>query len=541
VIQKELRYGALNRIIELEGTEDFAVDLFPYKIKNRELFYDRTHPKNLNPYSNSYSNYWSQFLRKSIEGKWVEDTDKDGNSTWVFMPPKMFFYINYIKIPDENRRPIKPRLRDNEWIIFTYFFIMDGFSGFEGDEIYTCNNLVKKLEDYEAAVDDKDKKKLQLEKWEKKWLEEDPTVINKKTKKYKRYVDPWIYLTEHYLINHNRNKPLGLPMYHNNRQNAMLLASRAVGKSYNAYLGDLLHEFLLGGIRRWEEIADINNKLVFKLGSSKAEALNITLADISSALTMLPGKHQMYPRYGGAFYKNLAGGAFEQGNTIKHEVKRKDLSIEIPGSTMQLIAIKKAKDLASGRLRRVGIEEVGFLNDVTSVFSVLENSIKVGKRTVGSIVCAGTGGSSEDIEGSKTIYESPEGYNVVSIPDYYKKTNKKGRVGLFVSYLYAAEAYNDENGNTNLLEALRSALRERVEKKATKDAMSFLEYVMFNPLYPKEMLIPKGKNRFPTLQMSNFRNELLSSNFMQSSMRKGWFNWNPLKERGVEFVRGCNR
>lgn len=535
MIDQTLRWGTLDRIIEVENSDHFIVDLYPYKIKNRELFYDRNHPKNLNPYSKSYSNYWSGFLRKCIEGKWVLDKNKNGDSCWVYTPPKLFFYLNYIKIPDKFRRPISPRLRDNESIMATYMFVMDGFSGFMDDNIYTCNRLVKKIEDYRNAMTKEDKAKYMLEAWEEKKLEDMTNLKNPSTGQYKKYVDPWVYLTEHYLINHNQGKPLGLPLYDNNRQNAMIIAARACGKSMFAYLGDLLHEFLLGGIRRWEDIKDVNNKLVFKFGSKKAEALNTTLEDINSAMTMLPGKHPMFPKYLGSFAKRLAGGVMEQGKTAKHEVKRQNNTVEISGNTMQLISIKAAKDLAGGRLRRVGIEEVGFLKEVTEVFSVLENSIKVDSDTVGSIVCTGTGGEQEDITGAKTIYENPLGYNVAAMPDYYNRSTNKTLAGLFMSVLYQSESYKDDQGNTRLLEAFEATIKDRRFKKVNKDASSFLKSIMFNPLYPKEMLIPKQKNRFPTLEMSNFRSKLIDMDYLKSNTRMGWFYWDQLSKNGVRF------
>lgn len=142
----ETRYnkdGSIQRIIELSNG-DFAVDLFPYKIKNRELFYDRDHPENIAPESFEYEAHWTERLKNYLQGRWVDD-----EGTWVFMPPKLDFYINYVPIVDEDRRKIMPRLRDNEWIMSYYGLCAEGFSGFELDEEYTCNELVKKWEEYE--------------------------------------------------------------------------------------------------------------------------------------------------------------------------------------------------------------------------------------------------------------------------------------------------------------------------------------------------------------------------------------------------------
>ena len=147
---KRLRDGIIDRIVEIDGTDFFGVDMLPYKIQNRKSFYERNHPETLNPFSQTYDRYWDKVTRNIVEGKWIydvaEDSD-DGEGTWVYMMPKLYFYTNIIKIVDEERKRIYPRLRDNEWIMATYYFIMDGFSGFEDDYNYTCCDYIRKIED----------------------------------------------------------------------------------------------------------------------------------------------------------------------------------------------------------------------------------------------------------------------------------------------------------------------------------------------------------------------------------------------------------
>ena len=116
--------------------------LFPYQIRSRNNFYLRDHPEKLNPETPVYKKYWNTQLKYIIEGRWINDEGR-----WVYMMPKLYFFINYARIYDEDRHVIYPRLRDIEWIIFSYFMGLDGFSGFEGDEEFTCNYLIKQLEE----------------------------------------------------------------------------------------------------------------------------------------------------------------------------------------------------------------------------------------------------------------------------------------------------------------------------------------------------------------------------------------------------------
>ena len=138
----------------MDSTKNETYSLFPYQIKNRDLFYEHVkHPDNLNPSSLAYKKYWSRQWKRIVEGYWVND-----EGTWVYMFPKLYFYINISKIIDtdkknKSRKKIYPRLRDIEWIIFTYLFCCQGFSGFEKDNEYTCNKYVGLLESGEELSD----------------------------------------------------------------------------------------------------------------------------------------------------------------------------------------------------------------------------------------------------------------------------------------------------------------------------------------------------------------------------------------------------
>lgn len=192
------------------------VDLFKYRFKNIKKFIDRdSHPTDLHPRSPEYKMYWGKHFIKCIEGMWVDD---DG--TWVFMMPKLYYYINHLTVLDDDRRPTKPWLRDVEWIGASYFLCLDGFSGFEDDPDYTCHHLVKKAEDGT------------LEEWEKESDGEDgiPPSAYRKNGKLKAYIEPWYFLTEYYLTVNPRG-PLGRPRYDNPRKNGMIFSGRGLGKA----------------------------------------------------------------------------------------------------------------------------------------------------------------------------------------------------------------------------------------------------------------------------------------------------------------------
>ena len=380
----------IERIVRYEN--DFAVDLFPYKIQNREAFYFRNHPKNLNPRTTAYKRYWGdEFLRPCIEGKWVLDND-----TWVFMYPVLFFYVNYTVIPDEDRNIINPRLRDNEWIMGTYDFCCMGFSGFEDDEEFTCNFLVDKVE-----------KNIKLQSYEKKALLDDKSVY-KADGSYKKFIDPWVYLTETYLITNKRNKPLGLPMYSNGYFNDLYLAARGCAKSYYIFFGSFYHDWLFSCVRRFDDRKLANNGLRFALGASKSDALARSLDNLNFAYANMPGKF-LFPNpkrkgesipFHGPYYK-FTQGRFEvtdKKTTVAHIVKLQKTGKEIiKGSTAQIMPFKpnETKFLTGDRFRRGVIEEVGFVKNLMAIYNSSKDGMRVGKKWVGRLtmlgcVCKGT-------------------------------------------------------------------------------------------------------------------------------------------------------
>jgi len=202
----------LNKSDDVIDLGSGVVDMEPYKVKDISNFYFRDHPKGLNPSTPRYKKYWLDFARDSIEGKWVDD-----EGTWYWIPPKSFFYINYLTLEDAKRNPIHPHYRDIDRIIGRYVTCCDGFSGFEFDDDYTCNKLVKeKIDGTLRAVKEKD-------------ITEN--CYNSVTGELKVYIDPWEYLMRHYLIDYPAEKPLGRALWENPVQNMMILSGRGVGKA----------------------------------------------------------------------------------------------------------------------------------------------------------------------------------------------------------------------------------------------------------------------------------------------------------------------
>jgi hypothetical protein len=384
------------------------VDLFPYKIKNRKAFLRTDHPVNLHPESEAFEDYWMARLKEYIEGEWIND-----NGTWVFFPPKLNYYVNYLFIEDDERNPIHPWLRDVEWITFSYLLCVDGFSGFMNDDEYTCNVLVKQYND--GTINEVDVKRLDKH-------------CRKPDGSLKEYINAWTYLTRHYLIDSPAEHPLGLPLYENNPYNGQIFSGRGVGKSLCVFVGDFCHEWCFSGVKYMEDIDKVNRRYLFAMACGDARPLSRSIKNVESALTKMPGNYRFpvtngktIPPYMGPFYKQTQG-SWRMQSEVNHVVKRADNTTEILGSSVQtmVLDIGRTKVAAGDRFRRIYLEEAGFLKNLIDIHKANKDSLRVGRRRVGSSIMTGTGGDMEAIRQPKRMFESPAAYDIFGIPNYWK-------------------------------------------------------------------------------------------------------------------------
>lgn len=148
-----------------------------------------------------YIEYWSNQKKRCIEGYWNKDFNK-----WRYMPASLYYYCNFYVIVDTDKRTktrikIRPLLRDIEWEMSYMFLTAKGFSGFEDDDNFTCEHLVKNY---------------QVEGIPKNC----PQRLLRPDGKLKTFKEPLQYLRNLH------KKDLGKPLYWNNAKNVMILGSR---------------------------------------------------------------------------------------------------------------------------------------------------------------------------------------------------------------------------------------------------------------------------------------------------------------------------
>ncbi len=486
-----------DRIIRNPDYPDLpAVKLFMYDMKKRENFYQRNHPKGIHPRSDQFEKYWSSFEQKSVEGTWIND-----EGTWVYMMPKLFFYINYVTIFDkrlEVNKVVQPELSSIEWIVFSYLMCIDGFSGFEEDDRYTCNYVVGKIE-YNSTVE-REEDKIFIPFFD---LERLPNSVKNKKGEYKKYIDPWEYLTRVYLHDAPAGKPLGKACYNNELKDAIILGARGVAKSYCIFSGDLNHEWTFGGVKDMEDIGKANAANIFAAASSRMTPLLKTLTHVKGFFEKQPGRYSFpeedKPDYGGPFYR-LTSGKWDTGSAVENLVKHKNNKIRLEGPKLYIntLAVDKISIGAGDRTKRLYIEEFGFLAYAKAVHNANKDSMKLGETKSGNAIMIGTSGEMGAIQEPKEMFENPDGFDVFGIPNYWKNPQK--RIGLFLPATMKYRSLNDKNGNIEYEKILNYHLKLREEDAKKSDSDTISSNNAFNPITPDEMLVPSGFSILPKLE-----------------------------------------
>lgn len=509
--------------ITQEKISEKLVDLEPYKIKNIDNFYFRNHPKDLNPETPRYLKYWKEFAKHSVEGKWVND-----EGTWYWIPPKSYFYINYLTLEDKRRNAVHPTYRDIDRIIGRYITCCDGFSGFEGDHKYTCNKYVKK--ENEGL----------LRSVEKYRLTESCYIPG--TEMLKEYIDPWEYLMHHYLIDVPTKAPMGRALWENPIQNICILSARAVGKSTSVFIGDFIHEWTFCGVKYEEDLVDSQRKFLFAMASTDSANLNRSISLIDSNMTRFPGRYKFPimdndppPDFFGPYYKNTIG-TWKVGQTVRHVEKDGSGNVTHVGAVVQarIITPDKTKIVAGDRFRRIYLEEAGFCEQIMEIHANCVDSLKLDGDRIGSFVMLGTSGDIKAFRQTNEIFSNPEAYEFFPIPNYWSNSEKG--IGLFIPSYYGRREYADRNENTDILEAFKYIMSERKRERERKSSMAYAKMIMYHPVDPREMMRPSGDSILPKAEAQDALNKLDEFDLFKKKSIIGSLTYDKSANRGVRFI-----
>jgi hypothetical protein len=450
------------------------------------------------PQSVAYREYWREMKKRCMEGYWFE-------GKW--MPGPLYFYINFCKIRlSENDRAkakivARPFLRDLEWEKAYVFMEARGFSGFEGDDEYTCLQEVQNLN----LLSPEDRTFL---------LSTLPAQAFDKKGQLKKYVRARDYLRTIHSVN------LGKPLFHNPAYNVIDIECRGSGKSYWASGGMVLPTFLFDGGYDYEDLLQKRkNKIEVTtdvlVGAIDGKYSKELLDKVALAMNNLPGSQTIgkltYPcplakQWMGSWYsgKNHIESAYEVkvgGQWVKKGT----------GSKIHHRTFKDDAEAGNGIRTSLGvIEEVGFFNILKEALAQMKDTTYNGSFKYGSIYMFGTGGNMEGgkSEAAMEVFNSPKEYDCLVFQDVWEDT---GDIGFFVPYELGLNEFKDSEGRTNMTQATKKVDKIRNDLQAGKSKLKLYKEMQNNPRVPSEAFLIKGANIFPTAELKDHMNWLLSN------------------------------
>lgn len=286
------------------------------------------------------------------------------------------------------------------------------------------------------------------------------------------------------------------------------------------------HEFTFDGAKYY----DPSNKLKLQsgvfVGAADGDKSTDLIAKIKDGLLNIPGFYGEGDDYvPSPFYKQVKG-TWNEGEFIEHAYKvQENGEWKIKGSKSKIFHGNfghDTHDAVGKRCTKIFVEEVGELDKVETVHSANERVLKIGGNKFGMEFCIGTGGNVKYITGVKKLFYNPSQYDYYPFQDYWENS---GEVGLFVPATYCFNEVKDENGNTDLEEALEICVDTRNEKSKADTSAPLDFEMMYSPLKISEIFLNPNTNIFPVSLLRNRQAELEIRNLFKAKAQFGTLEW----------------
>ena len=176
------------------------------------------------------------------------------------------------------------------------------------------------------------------------------------------------------------------------------------------------------------------------------------------------------------------------------------------GSLNQVLAVsaKDDSDKLRGKRADIFFEEMGTFPNLLSLYDVTRKSAEDGDYTFATMYLVGTSSESEsDFSSAKTLLYSPEGYNIMALPNVYDRPKQgKSTFGYFFpAYINRAGCYN-KDGVSDVVKALIQVLTQRHKAKYSADPKSVLRVIAEDPITPAEAIIKVKAAFFPVTALT---------------------------------------
>lgn len=202
-------------------------------------------------------------------------------------------------------------------------------------------------------------------------------------------------------------------------------------------------------------------------------------------------------------------------NEMTWQMGYKDMYGRAQGSlnTVMGVSAKDDSDKLRGKRGWILFEEFGNFNGLLELYDVTRKSVEDGDYTFACMYLVGTSNNKEsNFMSAKTLLYSTESYNIKSLPNVYdKKGQGSNTFGFFFpSYINRAGCYN-EDGVSDVVQALLQVLMNRYKAKNGADPTSVLRVIAEDPITPAEAII-KVKDAYFNVQALNERARELDTN-----------------------------
>lgn len=462
----------------------------------------------LHPDHPQYNLVWKKYFQHCIEGFWAFD-----NGGWRFMPPSLFFYANFFKLEDTEkgskvRRFVKPTVRDLDWLIHYSYIEAQGFSGFKDDPDISCDIALLDEGLYEELYNS-----------EKPHDKERFLDIHKENGKRKEYMSPRQYVKKLHTTS------LGRPLYTNPAQNLSPFGARGGGKSYSVS-GIAAHTLTFDGAKIYSREALENPTVAaIAVGAGNTDKSSDLVNKIVAGLNAL-GTEKDLGVYGtpesniyepNPFYRNWVG---DQKSGNKKNPFRYEYEVETQrgwvtqgtGTAMYHVNYSDKKQDgtqagAGGRYLLSIYEEVGLMPNFRDALLSNVGTVSIDGEQFGVQIAIGTSGNIDLVQQTKLVFENPEEYNFLAFDNIWEQSTTK--IGLFIPAYLTEKRFKDQNGNTNLEQALKYYENRRLEAASKDDPAILYNEKMNYPIVPSDMWTSNKGTYFPQIELFEREKELL--------------------------------
>lgn len=210
-------------------------------------------------------------------------------------------------------------------------------------------------------------------------------------------------------------------------------------------------------------------------------------------------------------------------------------------SSVHGISLKDNPDKARGiRGPLIHYEEDGLFPNLEKAWNVNRKAVEDGNTTFGFMIAMGTGGvEGGSFEGSEKLFYTPEGYNILGIPNVFDR-NADGSTtcGFFWgAYMNRKSCYDESTGEPDVIKALIEILSDRfLVKYHSTDPSAITQKKAEEPITPQDAVMRTEGTVFPVSDLKEYletimikRESFLAEHYVGDLVREasGKIKWKP--------------